>query len=122
MQRVGFGSVELRVPHAGAGAHILHAVPVDDTVIAHAVLVLEFTIEHVGHDIHIPMRMRREAFARSDAVVVEHAQATPLHALGIEVVGKAEAMRGLQPAMIAVIPFRAALNFHEPRNLFLKNC
>ncbi len=42
--------------------------------VAQAVAVLERARDHVGHDLHLAVAVRREAPARRDYVVVEHAQ------------------------------------------------
>jgi hypothetical protein len=44
------------------------------TAVAQAVLVLQRTFQHVAEDFHVAVRMRAEAHARRDAVVVDDAQ------------------------------------------------
>ncbi len=59
--------------HARPRAHALHIPWRDDGSIAHAVLVLERTFEHIAQDLHVAMTMRRKAPARLHAILVDDA-------------------------------------------------
>ena len=50
------------------------------------------------------MRMHAEARVRSNAVLVDHAQGVEIHMLRIVVIGKAERMTGVEPAMFGMAP------------------
>ena len=60
--------------HPRPRAHALNIAGVDDRPIAHAVLVLECTVEHVTDDLHVVVAMGREPAVRCDRVIVDHAQ------------------------------------------------
>src|SRR6266478_34110 len=92
--------VELAVRHAGAGAHPLYLARPDDGPIAHAVLVLESSLEHPGQNLHVPVRVRAEPLARLDAILVDDAQRPETHLPGIVVRGEREGVRGVEPAVV----------------------
>src|SRR5262249_50332928 len=94
--------VELAVGDAGPGAHPLNLPRTDDRARTEAVLVLERPIEHVGDDLHVPVRVSAEALARLHAVLVDHAKRTEAHELCVVVVGEGKRMVALEPAMLRV--------------------
>ena len=73
--------------------------------IAHAVLMLNSTFQHVGQNFHIFMRVSAEALPCFNHVVVNHAQRGEAHKVRIVIVGKRESMPGVQPAMICMTTF-----------------
>mmetsp|Transcript_1065 Transcript_1065/g.2840 ORF Transcript_1065/g.2840 Transcript_1065/m.2840 type:complete len:213 (-) Transcript_1065:201-839(-) len=103
------GVIELAVLNAGAGAHALHITGADDAAVgrallavAHAVLVRQFTVEHIADDLHVAVAMGAEAGTRGDPVFIDHAQRAEAHAGRVVVVGKREAVEGFQPAVIGI--------------------
>ena len=74
--------VEFAVPHAGAGAHALNLAGTDHGAVAEAVPVFQRAIENDGDDLHVAMAVGREAFARRDDVLVDHAQRAPAISAG----------------------------------------
>ncbi len=94
------GVIELAVQHARAGRHALHFAGPDDRAVAHAVLVLERTVDHVGDDLHVTMRMGSETLARLDPVLVDDAQFRKTHHLGVVVVSERERVLRLEPAVV----------------------
>src|SRR5206468_9919370 len=74
MQRLALRGIELTVRHALACAHELNLARLEHAAVAHAVLVFQRAFEHVAENLHVAMRMRAEALARRDAVVVDDAQ------------------------------------------------
>ena len=50
---------------AGARAHALHVAGADHRARAHAVLVRERALEHVGDDLHVAVPVRAEALRRA---------------------------------------------------------
>jgi hypothetical protein len=88
------------VGDAAAGAHHLHVAGHGAAAVAQAVLVADRALAHVGDDLHIRVRVGREAGVRRDGVVVPHAQRAPAHAGGIAVVGEGEVVPGLEPAVV----------------------
>ena len=73
VDRLVMRGVLLAVQDAGARAHALHVAGPDDGPGAHAVLVGELTVEHVGDDLHVAVAVGAEALPGRDAVVVDHA-------------------------------------------------
>src|SRR5690606_6042909 len=63
-------------------------------------------------DLHVVVRVRAEALARGDDVVVHHAQHTEVHAGGIVPIGEAEAEVGLQPAVVGGAALAGAVQYH----------
>src|SRR6185437_5460294 len=92
--------VVLGMGDAAAGAHHLHVARLGAAFVAEAVPVADRAFAHVGDDLHVRVRMRREAALRRDGVVVPHAQRTPAHALGVVVAGEREMMFRLEPAVV----------------------
>ncbi|KAG0768036.1 hypothetical protein G6F22_017554 [Rhizopus arrhizus] len=92
--------VELGVHHTAASAHPLHVAGLDGRTAAHAVLVRNGAVQHIGDDLHVPMAVRAEAAAGSNAVVIDHAQCAEAHVSRVVVVGEGEGMAGGQPAML----------------------
>ncbi len=91
---------------AGAGAHHLHVARDSAAFVAEAVLVRDRALADVGDDLHVGVRMRREAGVGGDLVVVPDAKRAPAHALGIVVVGEGEVVLGLQPAVVGAAEAR----------------
>ena len=65
--------VVLAVGDAGPGRHPLNLARPDQRAVSHAVLVLQHSIENVGDDLHVAVRMRVEALPRLDEILVDHA-------------------------------------------------
>src|SRR5690606_11836284 len=83
-----------------AGAHDLDVAGLGPALVALAVPVADRAPAHVGDDLHVGMRMRREAGAGLDRVVVPDAQRAPAHPVGIVVVGEGEVMPRVEPAVV----------------------
>ena len=59
----------------------------------------------VGDDLHVGMRMRREAGPGGDLVVVPNAQAAPSHARGIVVTREGKVVFRFQPTVVGTAQF-----------------
>src|SRR5688572_26456098 len=92
--RVGI-MIELAMRNACPSAHDLHFVRMDDTGIAHAVLMLKLAFEDDRDDLHIIMRMATEAHAAGNRVVIKHAQRPEVHLPRIMPARKAERVIGV---------------------------
>ena len=68
--------------------------------VSQAVLVADRAFAHVGDDLHVRVRVRREAGLRRDGVVVPHAQRAPAHAIRVVVAGEGEMVFGVEPAVV----------------------
>src|SRR5205823_4105086 len=69
--------VELLVDDALARRHHLHFAGVDEPAVAKIIAVADGAVEHVGHDLHVAVRVGGKATAALDHVVVEDAQLAP---------------------------------------------
>ena len=105
MQTLGAAWVVLRVTDTRTRTHNLELTRRNLLFIAHAVLVLNSTFQHVGQNFHIFMRVSAEALPCFNHVVVNHAQRREAHKIRIVIVGKRESMPGVQPAMICMTAF-----------------
>ena len=103
---LGRRGVELAVAHAGAGTHALHVAGPDHRAGAEAVAMLEAALQHVGDDLHVPMGVGREALARRDPILVDHAQRTEADEPRIVVAGERERVPGVEPPVVGVSPVR----------------
>src|SRR5690606_18213346 len=92
--------VVLGVADAAAGTHHLHIAGHGAATVALVVLVADRAFAHIGDDFHVRVRMRREAGAGSDGVVVPHPQRAPVHARRVLVPGEGEMVLGIEPTMI----------------------
>ena len=90
------------VRDAAAGAHHLDVAVADHLRVAHAVGVLQVALQGNGDDLHVLVRVGVEAHARGHGVVVQHPQHAEVHALRVVVVGEAEGVPSVQPAVVGV--------------------
>ena len=95
-------AVELAVGDAGPRAHALDVAGHDHRAGAHAVGVLERALQHVGHDLHVAVRVGAEALAGRDPVLVDDPERAEAHVGGVVVVGEREGVRGVEPAVVEV--------------------
>ena len=71
------------------------------------------SVAHIGDDLHVRVRMRREAGMRRDLVVIPHADRAPAHALRVVVAAEREMMLGLEPTVVgAAKPFECSYLNH----------
>ena len=89
--------VHLRVPDAGARAHPLGEPGVDHTLVALGIPMQQLAVEHPGDDLHVAVRVRGEAGAARDAVVVGDDEQPVAHVSRVEVAAEAEAVAGVEP-------------------------
>lgn len=78
----------------------------------HTIPMRQLATQQVAEDLGVAMRVRGEAGAARDAVLVEHAQRAEGHVALVIVVGKAEGVIGVQPAVVGVAA-RAAAAGHD---------
>src|SRR5437588_6340128 len=78
--------------YASAGAHALHLTRTDNRTCAHAVLVLQRALQHVGDDLHVVVRVSPKAAPALYPVFVDNTQAAEAHIRGIVVPRKRECM------------------------------
>src|ERR1700730_7930998 len=107
MSRVGLRRISFTVPHAGARAHALSVAGTNGRAIPHAVFVLESTLQQVGDDLHVAVRMHGETVAPLHPVFVNHAQGTESHEARVVVLIKGKSKVRVEPAEIASAPLIA---------------
>ena len=90
MDRLALRRIILAMAHAAAGGHVLHFAGANNASIAHGILVFERAAEHVSDNLHVRMRMRAEAHAGHDEVVINDAQAAKAHPLRIIIIRETE--------------------------------
>src|ERR1041385_7869225 len=100
MHRVCARRIGLTVAHTCAGAHALAVTGMNYGTVAHAVFVRESTLENIGDDFHVAMRMHGKSRAGRDKILVDHAQRTESHPLGITVLIERKGVAGVEPAVI----------------------
>lgn len=96
MHRFRFRRVELAVGNAGAGTHTLDFARPDHRTVAKAILMLECAGQHIGDDVHAPVR--REAAARNNAVLIDDPHGTESHMSGIATVAERKGMSTIEPS------------------------
>src|SRR5690606_20746138 len=100
-QRGGFVlEIVLGVLDARPGRHDLHVAGRGAPGIAEAVLVRDRALPDVRYDLHVAVRMRREAGPRSDLVVVPHPALAPVGPRRVVVVGEGEMRLRVEPAVV----------------------
>jgi hypothetical protein len=72
--------------------------------------MLQFTVEHPGHNFHIVMRMRTKPHFGPHHIIITHQKQSMVGVLRIIVVGKAEAMMGIEPTDLCVKPLMTPAN------------
>ena len=71
---------------ASASRHELHIAMTNDTARTERVFVAQFTVQHVGKDLHILVRMSAEAHAGRDEILIDHAQGAETHMLRVVII------------------------------------
>jgi RNase P/RNase MRP subunit p29 len=74
--------------------------------------MLQFTVEHPGHNLHILMGMRAEPRVGCHHVIVAHQKQSMMGVVGIVVVRKAETVVRIEPANFGVKPLMASVNIY----------
>ena len=64
--------------------------------------MLELTAEDIGENLHVTVRVGREATTASDPVLVDHSQTAEAHLLWVVVVGKGEAVASVEPTVVGM--------------------
>lgn len=81
-------------------APALRVAGADDFAVTKAVAVFKCAVDDIGDDFHIGVAVRREAAARRDAVFIDDAERTEAHERRVVVVGEAEVVEAVEPAVI----------------------
>ncbi len=95
-------------------AHVLQIPCLNDRAVAHAIPMLQLTLNDVGEDLHVRMWMCGETAVRLHRIVVDHAQRFESHVIGVKVLAKGEREPRLQPPVVGRAAF-ACWTFGEDR-------
>src|SRR5208283_4348354 len=100
--RLRLARIVLAVPDAGSRRHPLDVAGADHRGLAEAVPMLQGAVDDIGDNLHVTMPVLGEPASRLNDVVVDHAERTEPHVLGIVVVGERERVTAVEPAVIGV--------------------
>src|SRR5262249_29190547 len=100
LDRRFFRKVEFGMRDARASRHPLRLPGANQPGAARAVFVPQRAFQHVGHDLHLAMRMRRESSAARDCVMVEDSQRPESHVIRVVVAVETEQPVRRQPVAL----------------------
>src|SRR5262245_839632 len=111
---------------ARASRHPLYFSGADQPRAARAVLVPQRTLQHIGHNLHLAMRMRRESGAARDRVMIEDAQRPESHVVRVVVAVETEQPVRRQPVALQMksvfglddLHISSSYRFYIRRNYF----
>ena len=66
--------------------------------------MLERAFHDVGHDLHVAVRVGREAPARRHEIFVDHTERSEAHLPGVVVVGERKRVVRVEPSVIEMTP------------------
>src|SRR5215813_3593132 len=126
LDRRFFRKVEFGMRDARARRHPLYFPGANQPGAASAVLVPQRAFQHVGHDLHLAMRMRRESPSARDHVMVEDAQRPESHVVRVVVAVEAEQPVRRQPVALQMksvfglddLHISSSYRFYIRRNYF----
>src|SRR5690606_3974108 len=105
VDEIGVRRIELTVSDTTARTHALNIAIRNDRTGAHAVLMLELSIKHIGNDFHIAVTVRSKAFAWLHPVFIDHSQRSYPHVSGIVVLCERESVPRTEPSMLCNTTF-----------------
>src|SRR5690348_5172048 len=85
VRRVFRRGVELTMHHAAPGGHMLQLSGANHSAASRIVPMFQRAFENPGENLHVAVRMHRKTLGRLDHVLIDNAQRTELHMLGIVV-------------------------------------
>src|SRR5262249_45351894 len=97
--------VVLAVADSSSGTHALHIAHADHGACPRAVFVRQGAFEHVGDDLHVPVRMSREPAAGNNSVFVDDSQITKAHVVRIMIIPEREGMAAIEPTGLCFTSF-----------------
>src|SRR6266550_5522808 len=94
--------IKFAVPDTTPGAHVLQIACLDDAPITHRVLVFQFTLDHVAENFGVSMGVLAESPARLDHIIINDAQGSKAHVIGIKVISKGKGVPAMQPSKLSL--------------------
>ena len=71
-----FSQIVFTVDNAGACAHVLDVSPFEGALVVHTVRMGELSVDHIGDDLHVAVRVQVKPSARADGVIVNYSEDT----------------------------------------------
>ena len=85
-----------------SGGHVLELACLDDTAVAHGILVFQFPRNDEGEDFHGAVRVGAEALSGCDLVIVDNAEGAKTPVVGMVVSGEGKGVVGIEPAVVGM--------------------
>ena len=102
--------VKFTVRDPAPGADALDVSGFEHGFMPHAIAVLKRAAQDVGDDLHVAVRVRAEAAATGDRVVVDNAQRAEAHPTRLVIVRERKCVVGVQPTVVGVASFVGSSN------------
>ncbi len=99
--------IEFAVQDARARRHMLQFTGTDHRAGAHAVAVLQRSIQNPRQNFHVAMRMHAEPLSRRDDILVQHSQRPELHMLRIVILIERKCESAVQPRRACCVRARS---------------
>src|SRR5690606_7671367 len=84
--------------------------------------MLESSLEHVRHDFHVTMRVRVEALAGRDNILVHHSERAKPCVLGVAIRVERKRVVRIQPTVVSVSPLVCSSDRDHARLLLITRC
>ena len=97
-----FGMIELAMAYSATCAHTLNIAWWNAFDITYAIFMRQFSRENVANNLHIAMAMLTKTHSCSHAILINDAQISPSHKLGVMVASKRKGVKALEPAMVGI--------------------
>ena len=104
------------MPHPGPSRHILELAGPDHAAVPQSILMLKRARDDVADDFHVAVGVQSKTAARSHAVVIDDAEAPEAHPRRIVVIGEAESVMGLEPAVVSLSALARMTNRNHDRS------
>src|ERR1700693_1893938 len=111
--------IKFAVHDPGSRCHMLQLSGTYHCAGAHAVAVLQRSIEYPGQDFHVPVRMHSKSFSRRPNIFIQHAQGSELDMLRIVILVERKRESRIQPGELVASSFFTRSNlYHFPSPSF----
>ena len=105
-----------------ACAHHLNIAGGGAAFVTQAVTMSDRSCAHESDNLHVAVRMRGEPGLTLDRVIVPDPDVAPPHTVGIMIIGKAEMMTRIEPAVIGVPKGSERTNIDHGQSLTSAGC
>jgi hypothetical protein len=87
------------------GTHILNFSTTNDLLVSHGVSMDEFALNHIRDNFHISVWVGWKSTTSCNIVLVNHAQVSESHVLGIVIASKRKGVMAFEPTMVSLSTF-----------------